>query len=93
MMKKIRCRNLDSSDGFELDFSGLSEPKLWKFRAEPSWGTLIFELKPSWKGDQQSEIFKALKMGASYSFWVGTKICFLLTYILSELSARFQLEN
>ena len=22
------------------------------------------------KGDQQSEIFKALKMGASYSFWV-----------------------
>ena len=27
------------------------------------------------------------------SFGVGTKICFLLTYILSELSARFQLEN
>ena len=27
------------------------------------------------------------------NFGVGTKICFLLTYILSELSARFQLEN
>ena len=27
------------------------------------------------------------------SLGVGTKICFLLTYILSELSARFQLEN
>ena len=27
------------------------------------------------------------------SLAVGTKICFLLTYILSELSARFQLEN
>ena len=35
-------------DEFELEFSGSSEPELWKFRAEPSWGTLIFELKPSW---------------------------------------------
>ena len=30
-----------SSDEPKLEFSGLS-------RAEPSWGTLIFELKPSW---------------------------------------------
>ena len=31
-----------SSDEPELEFSGSS-------RAEPSWGTLISELKPSWK--------------------------------------------
>ena len=37
------------SDEFELEFSGSSEPELWNFLAEPSWGTLISELKPSWQ--------------------------------------------
>ena len=36
------------SDEPELEFSGSSRAELWRFRAEPSWGTLIFELKPSW---------------------------------------------
>ena len=27
---------LSISDGFELEFSGSSEPELWKFRADPS---------------------------------------------------------
>ena len=38
-----------SRNEFELEFSGSSEPVLWKFRAEPSWSTLIFELKPRWQ--------------------------------------------
>ena len=36
------------SDGFELEFSSSSQAELWRLRAEPSWGTLIFELKLSW---------------------------------------------
>ena len=46
--------NLGIRDEFELEFSGSSQAKLWRFRAEPSqaepsWGTSIFELKPSWQ--------------------------------------------
>ena len=53
-MKSLRWFDiyiLLSRDEFELEFSGSSEPELsmkvpsW---AEPSWGTSIFELKPSW---------------------------------------------
>ena len=40
--------NVFSSDEPELEFSGLSRAELGKIRAKPSWGTLIFELKPSW---------------------------------------------
>ena len=43
------------SDEFELKYSGLSRAKQWKFRAEPSWGTLIFELKPSWQYRQLAD--------------------------------------
>ena len=48
---KKKCGNymINSRDGFELEFSGSSESELWRFRAEPSWGTFIFELKPSWQ--------------------------------------------
>jgi hypothetical protein len=45
----IQIWMLTTRDEFELEFSGSSEPELWMFRAEPSWGTLIFELKPSWQ--------------------------------------------
>ena len=38
-----------SSDEFELEFSSSSRAELWRFWAEPSWGTSIFELKPSWQ--------------------------------------------
>ena len=37
-----------SSDGFELKFPKLSWAELKKFQAEPSWGSSICELKPSW---------------------------------------------
>ena len=40
---------LSTSDEPELEFSGSSRAKLGKFQAEPSWGTLIFERKPTWK--------------------------------------------
>ena len=40
---------LSTSDEPELEFSGSSWAELWRFRAEPSWGTLIFELNPSWQ--------------------------------------------
>ena len=39
---------LTISDEPEPEFSSSSRAELWRFRAEPSWGTLIFELKPSW---------------------------------------------
>ena len=39
---------LPGRDEIELEFSGSSKPELWRFQAEPSWGTLIFGLKPSW---------------------------------------------
>ena len=37
-----------SSDEPELEFSGSSQAELGRFRAKLSWGTLIFEPKPSW---------------------------------------------
>ena len=40
---------LFNSDDPELEFSGSSRAELGRFRAEPSWGSLIFELNPSWK--------------------------------------------
>ena len=36
-----------TSDEPEREFSGSSRAELGKFRAEPSWATLISELKPS----------------------------------------------
>ena len=36
------------SDEPEPEFSSSSRAELWRFRAEPSWGTSISELKPSW---------------------------------------------
>ena len=44
----LREETLYTSDEPELEFSGSSRAELWRFRAEPSWGTLISELKPSW---------------------------------------------
>ena len=44
----INYKNVGTKDDFELEFSGSSEPELWRFRAEPSQGTSVFELKPSW---------------------------------------------
>ena len=38
---------LGSSDESELEFSGSSRAELGRICAKPSWGTLIFELKPS----------------------------------------------
>ena len=43
-----KSQHVATRDEFELEFSSSSEPELWRIRAEPSWGTLIFELKPSW---------------------------------------------
>ena len=34
LLKILPVRREFSSDGFELDFSGSSEPELWRFRAE-----------------------------------------------------------
>ena len=39
---------ISTSDEPEPEFSSSSRAELWRFRAEPSWGTLISELKPSW---------------------------------------------
>ena len=51
--KYVQCKMimiyLHSLKEFELEFSGSSKPELWRFQAEPSWGKLIFELKPSWQ--------------------------------------------
>ena len=43
-----QAERLLNRDEFELKFCGSSKPELWRFQAEPSWGTSIFELKPSW---------------------------------------------
>ena len=32
-----------------LSWNFPARAELWRFWAEPSWGTLIFELKPSWQ--------------------------------------------
>ena len=50
VIHKLILKNayISNSDEFELEFSGSSRAELWRFRAEPSWGTSIFELKPSW---------------------------------------------
>ena len=45
--KLFQHLHLHLSDGFELEFSGSSEPELKIFRAE--LGHFNFELKPSWK--------------------------------------------
>ena len=46
-VSRSKRTDLSIRDEFELEFSGSSEPELGRCRAEPSWGTLIFELKPS----------------------------------------------
>ena len=38
-----------TSDEPEPEFSSSSRAELWRFWAEPSWGTSISELKPSWQ--------------------------------------------
>ena len=48
VLNHVKLMNVIKRDEFELQFSGSSEPQLWRFWAEPSWGTSIFELKPSW---------------------------------------------
>ena len=45
----LNLQYIPTSDEFELEFSSSSRAELWRFRAEPSWGTLILELKPSWQ--------------------------------------------
>ena len=37
----LDSRTLATRDEFKLEFSGSSEPELWRFQAEPSWGTLF----------------------------------------------------
>ena len=44
MDKYIHLRGVFGRDEFELEFSGSSEPELWRCRAELSWDTSIFEL-------------------------------------------------
>ena len=39
---ETRMSQEKSSDEPELEFSGSSWAELWRFRAKPSWGTLIF---------------------------------------------------
>ena len=46
-----------SSDEPEPEFSSSSRAELWRFRAEPSWGTSISELKPSWQKKQILNLF------------------------------------
>ena len=45
------------SDEPELEFFGSSRAKLGRFRAKPIWGTLIFELKPSWTENFLTHLF------------------------------------
>ena len=56
--KSSWCKGL-SSDEPELEFSSSSWAELWRFRAEPSWGTSIFELKLS--GNRADNISKNSK--------------------------------
>ena len=65
---------LPSRDGFELEFSGSSEPELWRFRAEPSraepsWSTSVSELKPSWIYTSLSSNFFQFPNFASVSWF------------------------
>ena len=36
MFMHLSLQIVQARDGFELEFSGSSEPELWKFQAEPS---------------------------------------------------------
>ena len=49
--------SLISSDEPELEFSSSSRAEQGKFRVELSWGTLIFELKPSWTENFLTHLF------------------------------------
>ena len=69
---KTGCR-----DGFELEFSGSSEPELWMFRAEPRRaGTLQFS---SWNRADNTDNMYVKKL----KFWafITIIICFMFNFM------------
>ena len=53
-----------NSDEFKLENSSPSWAELWRFWVESSWGTSIFELKPSWQYQQ----YVCKKLANFYSY-------------------------
>jgi hypothetical protein len=75
------------SDEPELEFSSSS-------RAEPSWGTLIFELKPSWTENFLTHFFPQVFIIRSPVSWFQSILwSFILTFVFLKVNNLIQMHN